>query len=75
MPGRQPPTVLILNIGPTLLATLIAFGVGYLVIMWFLKLVSTKSFAPFVWYRLVLAALVAVALLTGVLEPMAGIAG
>ena len=63
------------SVGPTLLATLIAFGVGYLVIMWFLKLVSTKSFAPFVWYRLVLAALVAVALLTGILEPMAGIAG
>lgn len=61
--------------GPTLLATLIAFVVGYLVIMWFLKLVSTKSFAPFVWYRLALAVLVAVLLLAGVLEPMAGVMG
>lgn len=61
--------------GPTLLATLIAFVVGYLVIMWFLKLVSTTSFAPFVWYRLALAVLVAVLLLAGVLEPMAGVMG
>lgn len=64
-----------ISVGPTILATLIAFVVGYLVIMWFLKLVSTRSFAPFVWYRLVLAALVALALLTGVLEPMAGTVG
>jgi len=57
--------------GPTLLATVIAFGVGYLVIVWFLKVVSTSSFAPFVWYRIALAALVAVFLLTGVLDPVA----
>lgn len=40
--------------GPTALATLIAFVVGYAVIVWFLKLVSTKSYMPFVWYRVVL---------------------
>lgn len=64
-----------ISVGPTILATLIAFVVGYLVIMWFLKLVSTKSFAPFVWYRLALALLVAALLLFGVLEPMAGVMG
>ncbi len=55
--------------GPTVLATLLAFVVGYLVIVWFLKVVSTGSFAPFVWYRLGLAALVAALLLVGILQP------
>lgn len=35
------------------LATLISFGVGYAVIVLFLKIVSTRSFMPFVWYRIV----------------------
>lgn len=61
------------EVGPTLLATVIAFFVGYLVIMWFLRLVSTRSFAPFVWYRIGLAAFVAVLLVMHVLEPMAGV--
>ncbi|MEZ0449212.1 undecaprenyl-diphosphate phosphatase [Cellulomonas sp. ICMP 17802] len=55
--------------GPTLVATLVAFVVGYLVIIVFLKIVSTFSYKPFVYYRLGLAALVVILLLTGVLEP------
>ena len=58
-------------VGPTIVATLIAFVVGYLVIVWFLKLVSTKSFMPFVWYRLALAGAVAAMLLVGILQPNA----
>ncbi|KAE8764699.1 undecaprenyl-diphosphate phosphatase [Georgenia thermotolerans] len=54
--------------GPTLLATLVAFVVGYVVIVWFLKLVSTHSYLPFVIYRLALAAVVVVLLLTGAVE-------
>lgn len=54
--------------GATLIATLVAFVVGYLVIIVFLKIVSTFSYRPFVWYRLGLAALVVVLLLTGTLE-------
>jgi undecaprenyl-diphosphatase len=54
--------------GATLIATLVAFVVGYLVIIVFLKIVSTFSYRPFVWYRLGLAALVVILLLTGVLE-------
>lgn len=39
--------------GPQIaLATLVAFGVGYLIIGWFMKFISTKSFRPFVWYRI-----------------------
>jgi undecaprenyl-diphosphatase len=56
--------------GPIILATVVAFGVGLAVIHWLLKYVSTHTFKPFVIYRLCLAALVAVLLLTGVLEPL-----
>lgn len=61
-------------LGATVLATLVAFAVGYVVIIAFLKIVSTYSYRPFVLYRLGLAALVVVLLLTGVLEPTAGAA-
>lgn len=40
---------------PTFAATVAAFVVGYAVIVGFLKLVSTKSYLPFVVYRLLLA--------------------
>ncbi len=56
--------------GATLLATLVAFVVGYLVIIAFLKIVSTFSYRPFVYYRLGLAALVVVLLLTGAVDAM-----
>lgn len=55
--------------GPIVAATVIAFGVGYAVIAWLLRYISTHSFAPFVIYRLVLAAVVAVLLLTGTIAP------
>lgn len=55
--------------GATLIATLVAFVVGYFVIIAFLKIVSTFSYTPFVVYRLALAALVVLLLLVGVLEP------
>lgn len=58
--------------GVTLVATLVAFVIGYVVIIAFLKIVSTFSYKPFVVYRLALAALVALLLITGVLEPTAG---
>ena len=55
--------------GPTALATLIAFGVGYAVIVVFLKLVSTRGYMPFVYYRFALGALVLALLLGGLLSP------
>lgn len=54
--------------GVTLIATVVAFFVGYLVIIAFLKIVSTFSYKPFVYYRLGLAALVVILLLTGVVD-------
>jgi undecaprenyl-diphosphatase len=56
--------------GPTALATLIAFVVGYAVIVWFLKLVSTRGYMPFVLYRIALGALVLILLAAGVLAPL-----
>lgn len=40
--------------GPTIFATIIAFIVGYVVIAWFMKFITTKSFMPFVIYRILL---------------------
>lgn len=55
--------------GPTIVATVIAFGIALAVIHWLLHYVSKHSFSIFVWYRLGLAALVAGLLLSGVLQP------
>ncbi|WP_062307075.1 undecaprenyl-diphosphate phosphatase [Demequina subtropica] len=35
----------------TAIATVVAFGVGYAVIVWFLRLISHHSYTPFVLYR------------------------
>ena len=59
--------------GATLLATLVAFVVGYLVIIVFLKIVSTFSYKPFVYYRLGLAVVVVVLLVAGVLTAQGGV--
>ncbi|GGL49325.1 undecaprenyl-diphosphatase [Microlunatus endophyticus] len=56
--------------GPTLLAGVVSFVVGLAMIAWFLRFVSTHSFWPFVIYRILVAAIVAVLLLTGVLDPL-----
>lgn len=53
--------------GPTIVATVLAFVIGYAVIAWLLRYISTHSFRVFVIYRLAVAALVAVLILTGVL--------
>ena len=53
--------------GPTIVATVLAFFVGYAVIAWLIRYVSTHNFTIFVVYRLALAAVVAGLILTGVL--------
>ena len=59
------------GVGATLIATLVAFVVGYVVIIGFLKVVSTYSYKPFVVYRLVLAVVVLALLAAGVLTAVA----
>lgn len=51
--------------GPIAVATLISFVIGYAVIAWLLRYVSTHSFKPFVIYRIVLALVLFVLLGTG----------
>ncbi|MES9591103.1 undecaprenyl-diphosphate phosphatase [Streptomyces sp. NPDC094045] len=58
--------------GPTIFATVIAFGVGYAVIAWFMKFITTKSFMPFVIYRVLLGILLFALVAAGVLSPHAG---
>ncbi|OIJ66931.1 undecaprenyl-diphosphate phosphatase [Streptomyces mangrovisoli] len=57
--------------GPTLFATVIAFASGYAVIAWFMKWISSKSFMPFVWYRIVLGIVIIALVTVGVLSPHA----
>ncbi|WP_448071900.1 undecaprenyl-diphosphate phosphatase [Georgenia yuyongxinii] len=59
---------------PTLVATVVAFVVGYFVIIWFLKLVSTRSYLPFVVYRLGLAVVVVALILTGLVSAVPDVA-
>ena len=66
------PDVAAIAWGPTLLATVISFVVGWLVIAFLMKWVETRSFMPFVLYRIGLGTLLMVLLITGVLDPMAG---
>lgn len=53
--------------GATLAATVVSFLVGYIVIIGFLKFVSTFSYKAFGIYRIALAVIVAILLVTGVL--------
>jgi undecaprenyl-diphosphatase len=53
------------SLGETFVATFTAFTVGYLVISWLMKYVQTKSFMPFVIYRLLLGTLLLILLSTG----------
>lgn len=53
--------------GPTLVATAIAFVIGYAVIAWLLRYLRTGSYLPFVLYRIGLGAVVLALLGLGVL--------
>ncbi|MCZ2860890.1 undecaprenyl-diphosphate phosphatase [Blastococcus sp. VKM Ac-2987] len=56
--------------GPTILATVIAFGVGLTVIAWLLRYLDRGDFTPFVVYRIVLGLLILVLVFAGVLDPV-----
>ncbi|MQY10593.1 Undecaprenyl-diphosphatase [Streptomyces sp. RB5] len=58
--------------GPIIAGTLIAFGVGYAVIAWLMQYITTKSFMPFVIYRVLLGLLIFALVGFGALEPTAG---
>jgi undecaprenyl-diphosphatase len=49
-------------------ATIVAFFVGYAVIAWLMKFIATKSFMPFIIYRIVLGTGILVLLATGAIN-------
>ncbi|NCU38927.1 undecaprenyl-diphosphate phosphatase, partial [Candidatus Saccharibacteria bacterium] len=53
--------------GPTILATIVSFIVGYMAIAWLIKFVSNNSFTGFVYYRIVLGVVILVLLASGVI--------
>jgi undecaprenyl-diphosphatase len=56
------------SISQTLIATAIAFVVGYIVIAWLIKFVMKRSFMPFIIYRIALGSTLLVLLATGVIN-------
>ena len=51
-----------LGIGPILVGIVVAFAVAYVSIAWLLKFVASNTLLPFVWYRVVLGVVLAIAL-------------
>ncbi|MSO43656.1 MAG: undecaprenyl-diphosphate phosphatase [Candidatus Planktophila sp.] len=60
--------VQVYSLGETFVATSIAFVVGYGVIAWLLKFVTTKSFMPFIIYRVVLGSALLIMLSAGIIN-------
>ena len=57
-----------LGVGPVLVGLVVAFVVAYASIAWLLRFVASNSLLPFVWYRVGLGLLLAVALATTVVS-------
>lgn len=58
--------------GPTIAATIVAFIVGYAVIAWLMRYLRTRSYAPFVVYRIALGVFVIVLVSVGAISPESG---
>jgi undecaprenyl-diphosphatase len=61
-------TVSVYSMSEILAATVTAFIIGYAVIAWLMKFISTKSFTPFVMYRVALGSVLLIGLATGQLS-------
>jgi undecaprenyl-diphosphatase len=53
--------------GPTIVATIVSFVVGYAAIAWLLRYVTTRSYTPFVLYRVALGSVTLVLVATGLI--------
>jgi len=53
-------------------ATVVAFGVGYAVIVWFMRVIENRSYMMFVVYRVVAGLLLLALLVSGVVDPLGG---
>jgi undecaprenyl-diphosphatase len=58
----------VFSLPQTFVATTVAFVIGYAVIAWLIKYVTTKSFAPFIIYRITLGSLLILLLSLGVIS-------
>ena len=58
--------------GPTLLATVVSGVLGYAVIAWLLRYISTHTFRPFVVYRIAAGVVVYALLATSLVSPSTG---
>ena len=58
----------VFSITETFAATAVAFVIGYIVIAWLLKFVVTKSFMPFIVYRVILGSTLLILLATGAIS-------
>lgn len=54
----------------TFIATVVAFVIGWAVIAWLMRYIQTKSFMPFVIYRVLLGVALMVGLGTGAISPL-----
>ncbi|GAB3463988.1 hypothetical protein GCM10027570_51710 [Streptomonospora sediminis] len=59
----------------TIVGTAVAFAIGYAVIAWLMRFISTHSFMPFVYYRCALGVLILVLVSFNVIEPGGGEVG
>ncbi len=55
-----------------LIATAVAFGVGFAVIVWFMRIIENHSYLMFVVYRVVAGLLLLVLLWSGAVDPLGG---
>lgn len=50
---------------PTIVATVVSFGVAYVTIAWLIKFISSHGFSTFVWYRIILGSGIILLLVSG----------
>lgn len=60
------------SLAAIVIATLVAFGVGYAVIVWFMRLIENRSYLIFVIYRIVAGVALLGLLWFGVIDPLGG---
>ncbi|MBB5831412.1 undecaprenyl-diphosphate phosphatase [Brachybacterium aquaticum] len=60
------------SLAAIIIATLVAFAVGYAVIMWFMRLIENRSYLIFVVYRIVAGVVLLALLGFGVVDPLGG---
>ncbi|WP_422114532.1 undecaprenyl-diphosphate phosphatase [Brachybacterium sp. UNK5269] len=53
-------------------ATAVAFGIGYAVIVWFMRIIENRSYLMFVVYRIAAGLLLLALLVSGVVDPLGG---